>query len=458
MYAVIDIETTGGKYNEEGITEIAIYKYDGNDVVDQFISLINPEREIQPFVVNLTGINNKMLKNAPKFYEIAKRIIEITEGCILVAHNAEFDYRILRLEFDRLGFSFEKKTICTVQLSKELIPNQDSYSLGKLTKSLGIPISNRHRASGDAFATVKLFKKLLDKDVNKKVVSEFIHTEKGINEFNYNQMMEHLPDTTGIYYMYNENGQIIYIGKSKNIKRRVRQHLSNTDAKSKKLQRQTSTVLFEETGSELLALLKENEEIKKHKPKFNRALKQSVFSYGLYNSIDIDNYINLKISRINSTKPLTAFKSFKSGKHYLAKMVNKYDLCMRLCGLEQTDKQCFNYHIDMCKGACIHVEPSDNYNERASLLIDYLSFDNKTFVLIDNGRAHDERSVILVKNGKYSGFGYIDLNYQLTNLNILENIITSCKNSFDAQHIIQSYLRTNKRIKLITFNDSLSNN
>ena len=113
MYAILDIETTGGKYNEEGITEIAIYKFDGNEVMDQFISLINPERDIQPFVVKLTGINNKMLRNAPKFYEVAKRIIEITEDCILVAHNAEFDYRILSLEFERLGFDYQKKTICT---------------------------------------------------------------------------------------------------------------------------------------------------------------------------------------------------------------------------------------------------------------------------------------------------------------------------------------------------------
>ena len=116
MYAVVDVETTGGKYNEEGITEIAIYKFDGNEIVDQFISLVNPERPIQPFVVQLTGINEKMLRNAPKFYEIAKRIIEITEGCTLVAHNASFDYRMLCTEFNRLGFSYERPTLCTVSL------------------------------------------------------------------------------------------------------------------------------------------------------------------------------------------------------------------------------------------------------------------------------------------------------------------------------------------------------
>lgn len=451
MYAILDIETTGGKFNEEGITEIAIYKFDGNEVVDQFISLINPERDIQPFVVKLTGINNKMLRNAPKFYEVAKRIIEITEDCILVAHNAEFDYRILSLEFERLGFDYQKKTICTVQLSQELIPDQESYSLGKLTKSLGIPISNRHRASGDAFATVKLFKKLLDKDIEKKVVSSFIHTEKGVNEYNFNQLMEHLPAETGIYYMYNENGQIIYIGKSKNIKRRVRQHLTNTNPKSKKLQRQTTTVLYEETGSELVALLKENEEIKKHKPKFNRALKQTQFSYGLYLASDLNNYKNLNISKIKDISPITAFKSFKSGKHYLNNVAKKYNLCLKLCHLDQSPTHCFNFQIDECFGACTQVEPHEIYNERVDSFIEKLSFKNKTFAIVDGGRTHDERSVILVKNGQYVGYGYIDLNYQVSNIEILENVITPAHNFHEANHIIQIFIRTNKNIKLITF-------
>ena len=158
MYCILDIETTGGQFNEEGITEIAIYKYDGREVVDQFISLVNPEKEIQPFVVKLTGINNAMLRSAPKFYEVAKRIIEITQDCIVVAHNSSFDYRILRTEFTRLGYDFIRPTLCTVELSKKLIPGMESYSLGKLVRALGIPVTDRHRASGDALATVKLFK------------------------------------------------------------------------------------------------------------------------------------------------------------------------------------------------------------------------------------------------------------------------------------------------------------
>ena len=183
MYAILDIETTGGQFNEEGITEIAIYKFDGHEILDQFISLVNPEKPIQPFVVKLTGINNAMLRSAPKFYEIAKRIIEITQDCIVVAHNASFDYRILRTEFSRLGYDYIKPTLCTVELSQKLIPGQLSYSLGKLVRALGIPVTDRHRASGDALATVKLFKMLLEKDVKKEILISLIKAEikKGLS-------------------------------------------------------------------------------------------------------------------------------------------------------------------------------------------------------------------------------------------------------------------------------------
>ena len=199
MYAILDIETTGGKYNEEGITEIAVYKFDGHKVVDQFISLINPERDIQPFVVNLTGINNSMLRNAPKFYEVAKRIVEITEDCILVAHNAQFDYRILSTEFRRLGFEFIRPSLCTVELAKDLIPNQESYSLGKLVRSLGIPVTDRHRASGDALATVKLFQMLLDKDTTKSIILESIKLNpKHQLEPRHLDIIEELPSITGV--------------------------------------------------------------------------------------------------------------------------------------------------------------------------------------------------------------------------------------------------------------------
>ena len=261
MYAILDIETTGGQFNEEGITEIAIYKFDGYEVVDQFISLINPEIPIQPFVVKLTGINNAMLRSAPKFFEVAKRIIEITTDCVLVAHNASFDYRILRTEFRRLGYDFNVKTLCTVELSKKLLPEQESHSLGKLVRALGIPMTDRHRASGDALATVKLFKLLLAKDIQKEILNELIKTEveKGI-EPKLLDIITSLPSKTGIYYIYDEDGNLIYIGKSNNIKKRINQHFTGSNTKCKKIQSTVFRVGYEETGSELIALLKESEE------------------------------------------------------------------------------------------------------------------------------------------------------------------------------------------------------
>ena len=282
MYAILDIETTGGKYNEEGITEIAIYKFDGHTVVDQFISLVNPEQPIQPFVVGLTGINNDMLRNAPKFYEVAKRIVEITKDCIVVAHNAKFDHRILRLEFRRLGFDYERKTLCTVELSKKLIPGQTSYSLGKLVRALGIPLSDRHRANGDAQATVKLFKMLLAKDSQKEILKESVKNEPSKQlDTKLVQLLEELPAITGVYYLHNSDGEIIYIGKSKNIRKKVNQHFTNDNLKAKELQKEVAAVSFEATGNELIALLKENEEVKQNKPKYNKTSNKPIFSYAL---------------------------------------------------------------------------------------------------------------------------------------------------------------------------------
>ncbi|WP_297793609.1 exonuclease domain-containing protein [uncultured Eudoraea sp.] len=270
MYAILDIETTGGKYNEEGITEIAIHKFDGHEVVDKFISLVNPEKEIQPFVVKLTGINNKMLRTAPKFHEVAKRIVEITENAVLVAHNAQFDYRILRTEFRRLGYDFERKTLCTVDLSKKLIPDAASHSLGKLVRSLGIPVSDRHRANGDALATLKLFKLLLTKDSDKSIIKEIVR-EESLGELTQRQLdiVESMPTEVGVYYMYNKDGEIIFLGKSNNIKKRVNRHFLKSGEIGRQIQKETKKVTYEKTGNELVALLKENEELIKNKPKYN---------------------------------------------------------------------------------------------------------------------------------------------------------------------------------------------
>ena len=453
MYAIIDIETTGGQFNEEGITEIAIYKYDGYEIIDQFISLINPEKTIQPFVVKLTGINNAMLRSAPKFYEIAKRIIEITEDCILVAHNTSFDYRILRTEFNRLGYDFVKPTLCTVELSKKLIPEQPSYSLGKLVRALGIPMSDRHRASGDALATVKLFQLLLAKDTEKEILIGLIKAEikSGLSP-KLLDIVESLPNKTGIYYIHNEKGNLIYIGKSKNIKKRVNQHFTGKNNKSKKIQAQVYTVTFEETGSELVALLKESEEIKINKPIYNRAQRKSIFQWALYEVLDDNGYLNLKLQKADGRKKeITSYTSLQEGKNSLFRITEKYNLCQKLNGLYETQNGCFQHKINECNGACLGKETPEVYNHRVEEFLNEMSFNNQNKIIVDRGRKINERSAVLIENGIYKGYCFFDLNYQITNMEVFKNILIPMQNNRDTRSIIQGYLRKNRVQKIITF-------
>ncbi len=270
MYAIVDIETSGGAFNKERITDIAIYRYDGHAIVDQFESLVNPERKIQDFVVKLTGITDKMVKTAPKFQEIAKRIVEITSGCILVAHNADFDYRVLRNEFKNLAYDFEKDTICTVELSQKLLPDVPSYSLGKLCKSLGIPISGRHRAGGDAFATVRLFDLLLQKDIERNVVSGYIkNSAEIIKKEKLTNAVSSLPAKVGVFYVHQENGRIMYISKATNMRKKLGHLLAKKSKKAKTIASKMARVSYDETGNFTLASLLFNEEVQKHQPRYN---------------------------------------------------------------------------------------------------------------------------------------------------------------------------------------------
>jgi DNA polymerase-3 subunit epsilon len=275
LYAILDIETTGGKFNEEGITEIAIYKFDGHTVVDQFITLVNPEKEIQPFVVQLTGINDQMLRNAPKFHEVAKRIIEITQECIIVAHNSSFDYRILKTEYNRLAYEYKRDTLCTVELSRKLIPEQPSYSLGKLCKSLGIPMTDRHRASGDALATIQLFKLLVDKDVNKTIIENTVTYFDGKKTAQkLTSLLDEIPTVMGVYYLHREDGQIIFMGKGTNIKNDITNQFIKTTKRGKSIQEKTTSISYELTGNILLTNLKYYVELEINKPRYNLRSKK----------------------------------------------------------------------------------------------------------------------------------------------------------------------------------------
>jgi DNA polymerase-3 subunit epsilon len=454
MYAVLDIETTGGKYNEEGITEIAIHKFDGHDVVDSFISLVNPEKDIQPFVVNLTGINNKMLRTAPKFHEVAKRIVEITKNTVIVAHNAQFDYRILRTEFRRLGYNFERKTLCTVDLSKTLLPDAESYSLGKLVRSLGIPVTDRHRANGDALATVKLFKLLLAKDSEKTIIQEVIRKEAH-GELSEKQLdiVKNMPSETGLFYTHNKDGDIIYLSKTTDIKKRVNQLFTKSGDRSRKLIKETKKVTFERTGSELVALLKEHQELLKNKPKYNSSPKKRMFSHTLCSAINEYGYMELRAVPVSDCKyPNGVFNGVFSAKNHLHKITNEYKLCNKLNGISEARTNCAAYVDGECNGACIQKEAPETYNKRLLEALSKYTLKGKDVLLIDKGREIGENSVILIKKGSLVGLGYYDLNHQINNMPILETLITPMNGTANANFIIEAYLRKKRILKVIPIN------
>lgn len=456
MYAIIDIETTGGSPVSEKITEVAIYIHDGTQIIDEYITLVNPERKIPYYITQLTGISNSMVAEAPKFYEVAKKIVELTENKIFVAHNVNFDYNFIKQEFKHLGYNFHRDKLCTVNLSRKILPGHRSYSLGKICKELGITIDGRHRAAGDALATVKLFEILLNKSDNKVDFSEL----PGINKKDLHpnlkpETIQALPDEPGVYYFYNEKNDLVYIGKSKNIKTRILSHFRNTATKKAiDMRNAISSIDYELTGSELVALLKESREIKKCRPVYNRAQRRALSRYGLFSYTDSAGYIRFEVARQTdemTTPPLFSFNSGKSGKSYLQRLVTKYTLCQKLCGLYKTNGACFSHEIMECKGACIGKESPKDYNLRAFQVIESHKYRHNNFFIIEKGRNEEELAVIKIQSGAYKGYGYISKDEYGGNIELLSDCTKAYADNSDIQQILRNYLKNGRPLDIIPF-------
>ena len=402
MYSIIDIESNGGAFKKESIIEIAIYRFDGHEIVDQFISLVNPEDVISPYVQKLTGITAKMVKTAPKFHEIAKRIVEITEGTVIVGHNVEFDYRMIRQSFHRLGYNYERETIDTIPLAKKLIPNEESYSLGKLSKSLGIPLTDRHRASGDARATLELFKILLAKDQEKEILKHQKETQVS-NNLNKKIMAltEFLPAENGIIYFQNANGEILYTDYSSNIYQTATKIFHARTKKWDKLKAETTQIHYEFTGNELIAKLMMLQKTKKKTPSL---------PFGLY-------YKNEKyiIERTKGqTGDLLKFKSFSQG--------NKVKT---------------------------YINEQESFQDNPTALKEFLSLDNRNEIWISEGRTKSEKSFLVLEKGKLTGYGFYELHHQIKSLNKINKlkIEIHAVNNMIYNELKLSLLRNNYEIK-----------
>ena len=450
-YAVVDIETTGDKPKNFKIIEIAIIIHDGEKELETYHTMVNPEERISPFISRLTGIHDSDVHQAPKFYEIAKDIVELTEDTVFVAHNVSFDYSVIRREFRRLGFDFRLDHLCTIQSARILIPGLSSYGLKNITAALDIPLNNHHRAIDDTRATAILFEKLhkaakgdLKNFIKSEIDPAVLHPELNLNA------VDEIPNKTGIYKFYDINSDLIYIGKSIHIRKRIEQHFKNNKTvKAREMRERIVEIDHEITGSELIALLHESAEIKKHQPIYNAAQRTNQFTHGLYIHEDQAGYKHLHVKKNTATQqPLVTFTSLQSGKKFLTFWMEEFHLCQKLCHLHKTNSSCFNYSIEQCNGACIGKESVESYNTRVDELLMDLNFNGESFLIVDKGRQSNEYGFVAIDRGQYIGYGYI-YRYQLKrNVQNYRKYLNKQENNRDFQSIIKMQLHKNTKLEI----------
>lgn len=457
-FAIVDIETTGGLPKRDKITEIAIIISDGEKILSQFHTLVNPERSIPSEITRITGITNEMVAQAPKFYEVAAQIVKMTEDCIFVAHNVMFDYGFIKNEFLSLGYNFNRKLLCTVKMSRRMHPWLKSHSLENLIKHFNIAVRARHRALDDALATTFMFHKMMSEGSKmvgiEAVTTFFLRNEKVPFELQ-SPLTDNLPNETGVYYFKDKEERIIYIGKSKNIKERVKQHLSGKDSKTEKFIRYIKSVDYVLTGSELIALLLENIEIKHHHPEINKALKIGKSEYAIKYYYDQDSYLCFAIQKYDH-KPceniLNLYSSLRSAQTVLSDMIARFSLCEAKSICLGQSRSCFSHRVNLCLGACKNEETAESYNRRAAFCLNALKnrFDND-FVLIVNGRTPGEKGLVIVKDGFFDSFEFIDtkdLSDKIKSLN--KKPLNNLKDP-DANRIIKNYISSHPMVEKIDF-------
>jgi DNA polymerase III subunit epsilon len=461
LYAVVDIETTGGLAKRDKIIEIAIIVTNGNEIIREFSSLVNPQRSISYEITRITGIDDGMVRDAPKFYEIAKDIVLTLEGTIFVAHNVNFDYSFIREEFDKLGYTFSKRQLCTVKLTRKTFPGISSYSLGNLITYFDILVQARHRAYDDALATLKIFHLILQQESSPEHIKFLVN--KGIRDTKLPEAislerLHALPESTGVYYFYDAYGTVIYVGKSVNIRSRLMQHFGQITAKSEKLMRRAYDIDYTETGSELIALLLESEEIKTLHPEINRAQKNQTYPFIIYTTIDYDGYQILGVEKVN-TKPnpkhkiLSYYSSISGAKGKLAYMRELFQLCESKLEIgDEKNKRCIYFNMGECLGACKGEESALEYNYRAGDAVETLTkvFD-ENFVIITQGRSAEEAGLVLIENNTYRGFGFMPKDDLSRGIEEIKEAIEMRYTSPEANMIIHQYLKQHTDYKLLYF-------
>ena len=429
LYAIVDIETTGGYAASNGITEIAVFVTDGIHIIKEYQTLLNPYYTIPRYVESLTGITNAMVEHERDFKSIADELYELLNDKIFVAHNVNFDYSFVKHHFLQSGYELNCKKLCTVRLGRQILPGLKGYGLGKICNHLGIEIEERHRAKGDAAATTQLFHYLLQQDTEGhiKTMLKANSKEQFLPPNIPAAEIKKLPCCPGVYYFHDKKGKIIYVGKAKNLHKRVNSHFSNnkTNKQKQEFLRKIYHITYCETATELMAFILESTEIKKLWPEQNRSQKRFDQTYGLYSFEDSRGYLRLCIEKKKKNlKALYTFNLITEGYNLLKKLVNEFELCPKLCFLQSVNIECQSFLEKKCKGACEQKESVEKYNARVNECIHHLENELPSFALVEEGLEESEQSCILVEKGKFYGMGYLPEEINIKQIDELKTYLT----------------------------------
>ncbi len=459
MYAIVDIETTGGYAENHRMTEIAIIHHDGMQITHRYHTLINPGRRVPYFITGLTGITNNMVEQAPSFTDIAEEVFLQLKDKVFVAHNAHFDYSFLKKELDDAGIAWNTRKLCTVRLGRKIIPGLDSYSLGRLAESLGIVIQDRHRAGGDAEATAYIFDILLRRD-DKGVIAKALKRNSGETILPPNlakREFDQLPAKTGVYYFCDAHDQVIYVGKAINIKKRIAGHFTGEaqEWNRSNIRNEIHHIRHELTGNEFIALILEAQEIRKRWPRYNLAQKHRTEQWGIVDYEDRNSYRRFAVNAATrNSRPELSFPTKGDASNLYWTKVKEIELCTKLSGLQTAKGPCYAHLSGTCRGACEGKESTEVYNLRAGEMIASCRVEGATAAIVGKGRHPDERSLVLVEKGNYLGFGFVSREVAIDNFDAARKHIEVSKENRVAQNLVNAILRNPSDQQLIFFNES----
>ncbi|MCE1188515.1 MAG: GIY-YIG nuclease family protein [Ignavibacteria bacterium] len=391
VFCAVDVETTGLNAISNRVIEIGMVKMQRGEIIDRFGSLVNPGCRIPPFITQLTGIDDDEVDGAPFFEEIIDQISDFMDGTILVGHNLQFDLGFLRQEYFRAGRErFVPITVCTLKIARRLFPFLKSRSLGPLAQHLRLHTDTLHRALEDAELTAHVLYKeieILRQQENMSIARDVVNYQFGLKVPAVVQMAKPalvssaatVPDAPGVYYFLNKKSQIVYIGKAKSLKQRLRSYVSPTvKGKQKKIVKNAETLRIQQTNTELTACLLESELIKLIDPKMNIQLKSYRDKYFL----QVDNSHRFPIITI-------AKDFFFDGNDYFGLFLNKrkaeeiFDIINKIFALRECSekefkkgKTCFLHEIERCTGACENMD-EEAYSSELTRVFEFMSGKNQ---------------------------------------------------------------------------------